>query len=357
MDSEFEGNNGVVPAVYDGGLSGSRREESVNACAGDPVPAHETPGEPDLRNIVRCGPDGGNGWRVAISRQSPQRVYSRTFADAQHGGVAGALTVAQGWRDAIEKRYPGQPRRQRNPSPEANDAPGVTGVYRIVVWRQRPDGGRLPEYLWRAVTPSMIAPRRCRVFSVTRYGEEEARRLAVAARRAFEADAETIVFEASSSELRGISRVERKLFGIWLVTLSRGTKGQSHRKPFSDLFHGDKQRALAAAQAWRDEMERRHRERGRPPAVARSRPPNLDGVAGVYRQRYVCRHADGSETAHFYWQARTPKGLKPGQSRTFYISKYGEREAHRLAVEARKAFETSADEAENQESSIARSGS
>lgn len=348
-DFDFEDDNGTMAVAYEENLDGDRNDAAVASA--------RVADETDMRNIVRYGPGAGSGWRVAIGRQSPLRVYGRTFVDAQHGGAAGALAAAQDWRDAIEKRYPGQPRSRRSLSPEASNVSGVTGVYRIIVWRPQPDGGRLPEYLWRAITPSAIVPRRCRVFSVTRYGEEEAKRLAVAARRAFEADAETVVFEPPSPELRGISRVERKLFGIWLVTLSRSTAGRSQKKPFSDLLHGDKERALAAAQAWRDEMERRYRERGRLPVATRSRPPNADSVAGVYRQRYVCRHADGSESAHYYWQARTPKGLKPGQSRTFYVSKYGEREAYRLAVEARKAFERTAGEAADREGSIAKSGS
>jgi hypothetical protein len=111
---------------------------------------------------------------------------------------------------------------------------------------------------WVAVSPAQVSPPRRRSFSVFRFGEETAFQMATATRRKFEHEAAGLLDAAFSPELRHIHRIERKRFGIWQVSIKCSRSDRIYRKPFSDLFYGDKTLALTAAKAWRDEMVRRH---------------------------------------------------------------------------------------------------
>jgi hypothetical protein len=308
-----------------------------------------------MRNITRVGDGEGTAWQVAIKRSSPLRRYYKMFSDSRFlGDAEAALAAAQAWRDAIEQRYPKQTRRDRFMRPGKNNASGKTGVYRIVAPRRH---GRRPDELyacWLAETPAWVTPCRSRSFSVAKYGDEEAFRRAVAARRQFERDAEAAVDVPISPkaigrkppELRCILRLQRACGAVWRVSISRGTPARRFRKHFPDQDYGGAAQALAAAQAWRAEIERQHPRPSRSQLAKGLNTRNTSGKAGVSRTAKPSRHVDGSATVTDYWLAKSPRGLKPARSRIFSVSKHGEQEAYRLAVEARLAFEAMLDEQE-----------
>ena len=306
-----------------------------------------------MRNIARVGENGGTAWQVAISRGSPHRRYCKMFSDSRFlGDSEAALTAAQAWRDAMEQKHPKQTRRERLKRPGKNNASGERGVYRMVAPRTY---GRLPEKLfaaWRAETPSWVTPRRGRSFSVAKYGDEGAFQRAVAARRQFEREAEATIDAPISAqtvgrnppELRCIYRAERDCGAIWRVNVSRSAPERRFRKIFSDQDYGGTAQALAAAQAWRDEIERQNPGVSKKQLAEELNTRNTSGKAGVSRTTKLSRHADGSASVVIHWLAKSPRGMKPVRVRTFSTEKHGEREAYRLAVEARLAFEVMLDE-------------
>jgi hypothetical protein len=285
-----------------------------------------------------------------MTRGSARRAYCKLFSDVRHGNEQAALIAAQAWRDAIEQMHPKQTRRDLSMRQVKNNTSGRTGVHRIVKPRKRGE----PAIYWEAITPSWVAPRRRCSFSVGQYGDEEAFRLAVAARQAFELEtADDAAAHAPISpgtgrkhapELRGIYRLEKTHFGVWQVRIIRQSPSRIFRKRFPDPRYGGSAQALAAAQRWRDEIERQHPKLSKKQRANALNARNTSGKSGVIRQARLCRHTDGSASVINYWQAKTPGGIKPTRTRTFSTERHGEREAYRLAVEARLAFEAMLDE-------------
>ncbi len=112
----------------------------------------------------------------------------------------------------------------------------------------------------------------------------------------------------------------------WQVTLRRRTKQLS--KSFTDLKHGGRAAALAKAIAWRDRtaggatlsMQEFH---------AKVRTNNRSGVSGV--QKYFKRNQPEG-----WWQARIKLADGRQMTRSFSIKKYGDEDAFRRAVAARR---------------------
>ena len=119
---------------------------------------------------------GTYGWQVRFQRQGTK--YGKFFADRSYGGRTSALKQAIEWRDQLLKQLSGSQtvRRHQVRSPRNNS--GVVGVSKVTV---RANGA---EYcFWQATWTEGGGVRKAVKFSVRRYGEKEAFRLAVEARR------------------------------------------------------------------------------------------------------------------------------------------------------------------------------
>jgi hypothetical protein len=310
---------------------------------------------PAMRNIYRKGENGGTAWQVGIARNSPRRTYNKVFNDVRYGGEEKALAAAQAWRDEMERLHPPKTKQSTSLQPRRNNTSGKPGVWRSVDRQRRADGREVRFINWVATTPSWVKPRRLRCFSVAKYGEQEAYQRAVAAREAFEAEAALTeagrrpVFAAATARLantgrRNLLRIENAVGASWRASVNRSAEGKRFTRSFPDAQYGGEAGALAAAQAWRDETERRHPQLTRKDRLARLRKSNTSGKTGVQRQLTLYRHLDGGEHVVAYWKAFTPTSVKPRRYRSFSVEKYGEQEAYRLAVEARLAFEALLDD-------------
>ncbi len=110
-----------------------------------------------------------------VSTKRAGRRWVKYFSD-RPGGRAEALKRARRYRDRLVSRLPWPARIKRTYSLNTS---GVIGVSRF---RERTRSGKwLVRYA--AYWPTRHGERRKVTFSVARYGEDEARRLAVAARR------------------------------------------------------------------------------------------------------------------------------------------------------------------------------
>jgi hypothetical protein len=133
------------------------------------------------RNIVRVDNDanGDHGWVVTLQRKGAMIV--KRFSDGVYGGKREALDAAVEYRDsflALENPFDHQiwirTRRRKN------NKSGIPGVLRYEV-AENANTGRVRAF-WLASWTDEHGATRTRKFSVTRYGEQEARRLAVAER-------------------------------------------------------------------------------------------------------------------------------------------------------------------------------
>jgi hypothetical protein len=115
-----------------------------------------------------------------------------------------------------------------------------------------------------------------------------------------------------------------------------------YEKAFNTLEYGSERAALKAARAWRDQMLGSIPGFSAREYVSQRRTNNSSKRAGVQRIR-VALHKPG-QPPRFYeaWVAVSLKGRPPKKTRSFSVKKYGEQQAYRLAVAARKAFEAQA---------------
>jgi hypothetical protein len=117
-----------------------------------------------------------------------------------------------------------------------------------------------------------------------------------------------------------------------------------HSKLFSDRKLGGREQALAAAEAYRQELERQYppRPNNMPVYKDKPQPNNRSGIVGVHHSHQY----SGTGRYQEYWCAFCPVGPDgTGYFKKFYIGEERDaEEAFRLAVELRRMWEEAADQ-------------
>lgn len=122
-----------------------------------------------------------HGWLVTIQRRGT--IFRRQFSDGVHGGKARALAAAKAYRDEVVARHPPLTRSEHAEIRKKSNKSGIVGVCRYCASETGRKSGGEKRWFWVA---SWVLPdgRAKRVkFSVKKYGEEGAFKLAVKARR------------------------------------------------------------------------------------------------------------------------------------------------------------------------------
>ena len=135
--------------------------------------------------------------------------------------------------------------------------------------------------------------------------------------------------------MKGISRIDSNHTHGWFVRVYRN--GQTKSKMFSDGVHNGREKALRAAQKYKEEYERKH-----PPSHVstriRTNPPknNTSGVVGVSETFNRSRNGNKLPCFNVSWRPRR----NMSRTKSFFISHYGSRDAaFKAAVKFRKARE------------------
>ncbi|MGD1978991.1 MAG: hypothetical protein PVJ98_06350 [Akkermansiaceae bacterium] len=117
---------------------------------------------------------GTHGWQVRLQRQGKR--YAKYFADNNWGGSRASYHAARQWRDGLLKRLD-EAEQIRVCRPSSRNQSGVVGVSRVSV----SSNGTVYEF-WQATWSPAPGRRRTVKFSIRRYGDRKAFRLAVSAR-------------------------------------------------------------------------------------------------------------------------------------------------------------------------------
>lgn len=128
-----------------------------------------------MKGISRIDTKDTHGWYVRIYKSG--KTYSKLYSDNRYGGRDRALQVAQKARlVAIEalKDLPVEPRRRLVTSDRRNKS-GTVGVSKTTKKTKNGDRNEYYQVTW-SPEPGKVKNRQ---WSVRRYGEEEAHRLAV----------------------------------------------------------------------------------------------------------------------------------------------------------------------------------
>jgi hypothetical protein len=138
-----------------------------------------------MRNILRVD-KGHHSWRVVMRRM--HQHLRQHFTDSIYGGKDLALTAAMAWRDQREAELSGVDYVvwQREWMRTCNKS-GTVGVYRNINCKKR--GDRIVKQAqWIGYWQNTNGKRSVRSFNVSKYGEEEAKQLAIRARQKGMAD-------------------------------------------------------------------------------------------------------------------------------------------------------------------------
>jgi hypothetical protein len=146
----------------------------------------------------------------------------------------------------------------------------------------------------------------------------------------------SIDLKKEGKKLKGISRIDSTNTHGWFVRVYRNDVIYS--KLFSDSRYGDKDKALGAAKAYRDEFEilldrkdKYPRRNNRLPVVTKNRR-NKTGVVGVCHRK---RRLPSGKVAECYSVTWAPEP-NVQKCTSFSIAKYGKRQAFKKAKELRE---------------------
>ncbi|OQX07601.1 MAG: hypothetical protein BWK76_24645 [Desulfobulbaceae bacterium A2] len=136
-------------------------------------------------------------------------------------------------------------------------------------------------------------------------------------------------------ELKNIIRIdnETKRTHAWRVTFQR--RGEIFLRTFSDGQYGGKKKALQAAISFRDSLRScnsffEHQLWVR----TRLRKNNSSGIPGVGRYEVLAN--PDTQRYNIFWLASWVDEHGSSRKRKFYVSRYGERQAKRLAIAERE---------------------
>ena len=116
-----------------------------------------------------------HGWQVRLQRRGVK--YAKYFGDGAHGGPENALGVARAWRNELLRQIEAS-EQARICTRSVRNRSGVVGVSKVTVVTN----GASYRF-WQATWSPAPGERRCVKFSINRYGDREAFKLAVIARK------------------------------------------------------------------------------------------------------------------------------------------------------------------------------
>ena len=119
----------------------------------------------------------------------------------------------------------------------------------------------------------------------------------------------------------------------WWVRMKRGS--ETFSRMFSDGKYGGKDKALAAAMRYRDELEKKYGVADYTGFRTDKTARNKSGVIGVHKDTKRKTKANGRIYSYEFWIASWVDEKGKHHVRSFSISKYGEAEALRLALKER----------------------
>lgn len=132
------------------------------------------------RNITRIERETTGGWLVRITRKG--EMTSWYFGDTEYGTKRKSLLAARDYRDELEQGLKGYTAKQLATKERANNTSGITGVR--LVEEKDPRWPSNPTYkYWIAQWSPAKGSRRTKRFSVEKYGNDKAYKMAVAARK------------------------------------------------------------------------------------------------------------------------------------------------------------------------------
>lgn len=132
----------------------------------------------DFRN--KKGEIASGGWEVRFYRRG--KKVEKFFADNKFGGRNKALAAAKKFRDETEKKLPKYTVYELSKKPSKRNKSGIVGVRRHEQTDVRGDWGYTYTF-WVAQWTDELGRRRTKSFSINHYGEEEAFKMAVKARK------------------------------------------------------------------------------------------------------------------------------------------------------------------------------
>ena len=132
------------------------------------------------KGISRIDSGATHGWFVRGYRNG--KTYSKHFSDRKCGGKGKAQKLAKAYRDVLNaelKTIPKKPRKRRIFTIDSRNTTGELGVSRTV--KKSPNGNTHEYYIagWRAEDKKLKRAS----FSINKYGEEKAFKMAVDHRR------------------------------------------------------------------------------------------------------------------------------------------------------------------------------
>lgn len=122
-----------------------------------------------------------HGWLVTIQRRGV--IYRRHFSDGTHGGKHKSFVAAKRFRDKIIEKHPPLSMKEYSSIVKKNNKSGVVGVCRYCSSETRHLAPEKQRWFWVASWPLPSGKRKRVKFSVKKYGEDGAFKMALRARR------------------------------------------------------------------------------------------------------------------------------------------------------------------------------
>ena len=122
-----------------------------------------------------------HGWLVTIQRRGV--IHRKHFSDGVHGGKQKSFAAAKGYRDEVITNNPPFSMREYSNIVKKNNRSGVVGVCRYCASETRDLPDDKQRWFWVASWPLPDGRRKRVKFSVKKYGEEGAFKMALKARK------------------------------------------------------------------------------------------------------------------------------------------------------------------------------
>ncbi|MEM6885359.1 MAG: AP2 domain-containing protein [Verrucomicrobiota bacterium] len=117
-----------------------------------------------------------HGWFVRVTRKG--KTYSAFFTDKKHGGKGKALAAAKVGLEKLRAKYPPMSRKEFARVQRRKTKSGIVGVTRLTKKVKGKDYD-----FWQATWSPRTGVIEKKVYSITKYGEDKAKKLAVKARK------------------------------------------------------------------------------------------------------------------------------------------------------------------------------